>query len=139
MGAYFIGRPRIYQNVEDLDKAIEDYFFPVEYDEIQENGVYVKKPRPERGINKRPSLTGLTLALGFCDKSTVYDYQKRPEFSHSIKRALAMVELFYEERLSEQNVAGSIFALKNFGWKDKTETEISGELGIKQITGMEIK
>lgn len=139
MGAYFTGRPRIYQNVEDLDKAIEDYFFPVEYDEIQENGFYVKKTRPERGINKRPSVTGLALSLGFCNKSTLYDYQKRQEFSNSINRALTMVEIFYEERLSEASVAGSIFALKNFGWKDKTETEISGELGIKQITGMEIK
>ena len=46
------------------------------------------------------------------------------------------IENGYEKRLFENNPTGSIFALKNMGWKDKTETEHSGEL--KVITGMTV-
>jgi hypothetical protein len=36
----------------------------------------------------------------------------------------------YEEQLSGTAPTGSIFALKNMGWKDKTETEISGGMNL---------
>lgn len=103
------GRPRIYENPEELDKMCEDYF-------------------SDEGMIK-PTITGLSLHLGFADKTTLYDYRDRPEFSHSIKKALTKIEKYHEEALSENNVAGRIFALKNMGWKDKTETEHSGPGG----------
>lgn len=114
-----MGRPRIYESVEQLEETVKGYF--------------------EREDNKKVSVTGLALWLGFADKSTLYEYRDREEFSYPIKRALTMIEQYHEERLSENSVTGSIFALKNMGWRDKTETELSGELGVKQITGMEIK
>ena len=42
------------------------------------------------------------------------------------KRAILKIESVYAKKLAGQNVAGIIFALKNMGWKDKTETEHSG-------------
>ena len=44
--------------------------------------------------------------------------------------ALLIVENGYEMALRENNAAGSIFALKNMGWKDKTEHEMSGGIDL---------
>jgi hypothetical protein len=135
-----MGRPRIYDTVEEIEKEIDDYFFPIkrEYEDTFEGRVESRATKSTEMISK-PSVTGLALALGFADKSSLYEYRDREEFSYPIKRALTMIELKHEENLFGATVAGSIFALKNMGWKDKTEQEHSGELGIKQITGMVIK
>jgi hypothetical protein len=41
-----------------------------------------------------------------------------------------MIEQYHEEGLSDNNVAGRIFALKNMGWKDKTEQDLNLSGGI---------
>lgn len=87
----------------------------------------------------KPTLAGLALSLGI-DRQTLYNYKNRDEFFDIIKKATEMVEAKYEERLIyDGQPTGVIFALKNMGWKDKTETELSGEITTKQITGMEVK
>lgn len=78
-------------------------------------------------------ISGLAYFLGFADKTTLYDYRDRPEYSHPIKRAILRVEMAYENRLEGNNVTGSIFALKNMGWKDKTETEHSGNMPVFNV------
>lgn len=134
------GRPRIYETVEDLEEAILDYFMPqVMISTGNKHDVNDEVPSGKREPILKPSVTGLALHLGFADKTTLYEYRDRPEFSYPIKRALTTIEKYHEEGLSENNVAGRIFALKNMGWKDKVETELSGGLEVKQITGMEIK
>lgn len=100
-----VGRPRIYEGEEDLDAAVQSYI-----DLCKEE-------------KKKPTVTGATIHLGFCDKTTLYDYRDREEFSHSIKRLLLFVENGYEESLHTTTVTGSIFALKNMGWKDRTEVD----------------
>jgi hypothetical protein len=112
-----MGRPRIYDSVDDLETMCNEYF----------------------DVTNKPCVSGLALYLGFADKSTLYEYRDREEFSYPIKKALTRIELYHESRLSENSVTGSIFALKNMGWKDKVETEHSGEIAVKQITGMQIK
>lgn len=83
----------------------------------------------------KATVTGLTLFLGFCSRASLDDYEKRSEeFSYIIKRAKLAVENSYEM----SGLAFDIFALKNMGWKDKTETEHSGEITQKVITGMKI-
>jgi hypothetical protein len=99
-----VGRPKIYNSVDDILPVLQEW----------ENSV---------ANGSRPTITGLCLTLGFSDKSTLYDYRDRSEFSHPIKTALLIVENGYENALRENNAAGSIFALKNMGWKDKTEVE----------------
>ena len=68
------------------------------------------------------TITGLALHLGFCDRQSLYDYQKKDEFSGIVKYCRTMVEMGYELKLSGINVTGAIFALKNMGWRDKVET-----------------
>lgn len=109
------GRPLIYDNPTELAAQCEAYFAEIEAEK------------------KKPTITGLTYFLGFADKSTLYDYAKRDGFSHPIKRAILRIEMGYEEGLRDNNVAGTIFALKNMGWKDKTETEHSGKIELPNI------
>lgn len=69
------------------------------------------------------TITGVALALGFESRQSFYDYEENPAFSYIIKQARLRVENGYELSLRSVNVAGSIFALKNMGWKDKTEVD----------------
>lgn len=114
------GRPPIYETPEQLVSAIQAYFD----EKVESKGII--------------TVTGLAYSLGFASRQSLHDYKEKDEFSYIIKRAILFVESCYEEKLSSQACAGSIFALKNMGWKDKTETEHSGELAVKTITGMTV-
>lgn len=105
------GRPPIWDNPEDFDKSVEDYF----NQQIQH------------------TWTGLALHLGFESRKSLWEYGKKPEFSNSVKRALLRIEQIYEQNLFNKNAAGPIFALKNFGWKDKQEIEQSGGIKITAV------
>lgn len=117
-----VGRPRIFKCPEDFDALVDNYVSMCQ-------------------ANNEPILLmGMVLALGFVSKDSFYEYQKYPEFSDSVKRARALVEIEYEKRLAkgEQNAAGPIFALKNFGWKDKVEQEITNPDGSLRPTTIQI-
>jgi hypothetical protein len=103
-----VGRPAIHTDPKEVERLCMDYF----------NTLADGKP---------PTVTGLTLHLGFCDKSTLYDYAKKPEFTHPIKKAITFIEQFHEEATAYgEKCVGNIFILKNFGWKDTIATEHSG-------------
>jgi hypothetical protein len=106
------GQPPIFESAEEMQEVITKYFEGLVYEDCD-------------GIEHyRPALiTGLALALGFCTRQSIYDYEKREEYSYTIKRAKMMVEADYERRLDGKACTGSIFALKNMGWKDKQEIE----------------
>jgi hypothetical protein len=80
--------------------------------------------------DKKPTIVGLALDLGFHCKETLYQYAKNPVFTDLIKEGMAVVEEAHELRMYEQGCVGSIFVLKNMGWTDRQETEISGGLNI---------
>lgn len=113
------GRPPLFNSPEQLEKAVDEYI--------------ASCPKAELTI------TGMAMWLGFESRQSFYDYEKREEYSYIIKKARLAVENSYETSLRSQSVTGAIFALKNMGWKDKVETELSGEVTTKQITGMEVK
>lgn len=122
------GRPPIFDNPEALKAKVDDYFVWVEGEkEIVGEGddkeqVWKRKPR-------HVTITGLALHLGFESRQSIYDYEERGEFSYIIKNARLRVEENYEQNLHANNPTGSIFALKNMGWKDKTETALSNPDG----------
>ena len=71
--------------------------------------------------------SGLALYLGFVSRDSLWDYSKKPEFSDSVKKALSKIESIYEQRMNKSNnPSGAIFALKNFGWKDRQEIKHEG-------------
>lgn len=106
-----MGRHKKYETVEAIEAAIEEYFTP---------GPRVK------------TVTGLALHLGFTSRQAILNYEDDPKFIDAIKTAKLRVENQYEEALFSKNPAGAIFALKNFGWSDKqeTETKLSGGIDV---------
>lgn len=104
-----LGRPRIIKSVRQFNELVKAYFTECE----------------ER--NEQPLLTGLILGLGLSSRESLDEYGRRPEFSDSVKRAKLRIEMAYERNLPKSRTpAGIIFALKNFGWKDKQDIELSG-------------
>ena len=75
-------------------------------------------------------ITGLALALGLSGREALSEYGRREEFSATVKELKSVCEQFAEFRLfSGSNPTGAIFALKNYGWTDKQQTELSGPEG----------
>lgn len=126
-----VGQKPFYETPDEMQEKIEEYFEYIkgefhfetrETENFEEIKVVVWDRHPEPAL-----ITGLTLFLGFCDRQSLYDYQNnKPEFTAIVKRARLRVEMAYEFRLAEDKPVGAIFALKNMGWKDKQETEITG-------------
>jgi hypothetical protein len=107
------GRPNKWESVDDIQPLIDAFF--KECDD---------KDDPY-------TITGLALALG-TTRLGLINYEKKPGFVNAIKEAKARCENYAEKRLySDRNSAGSIFALKNYGWSDKQEVTVDGTVEIK--------
>lgn len=103
------GRPLKFQSVEELDKKIDEFF----------------------AIEPVPTISGLAVHLD-TSRRVLCEYGERQEYSNSIKRALQKCESYVEKGAltNKLNATFSIFNLKNnYGWKDKTESEVSGPNG----------
>jgi len=98
------GKPLKFKTVEILQEKIDDYFNTCD-----------KQGEPYM-------ITGLALHLD-TTRETLCDYGRKDGYSDAIKKAKLKVESSYEKRLIKQGRSGDIFALKNFGWKDKQEVE----------------
>jgi len=108
-----VGKPRKWQSREELIADINEYLENTPFEEY--------------------SVTGLALTLG-TSKQLLIDYQKRKEFKDIIDEAKLIVEHSYELSLRKNGRTGDIFALKNFDWKDKTESEDSITVKSYEIT-----
>ena len=119
-----VGRPLKFQSVEELQTKIDAYFVDI--------------PETEW------TWTGLAMYL-VTDKETLADYRdgkgERSEFSEPLKNAMLKVENGYEIDLKKHGRTGTIFALKNFNWKDKSEQDFTtggeklGSVLVKFIDG----
>lgn len=110
------GRPPHYSDPEVLQAECDEYFEFIKGEYDSEKKEWIREPEP-------PTVTGLTLYLGFCERNSLDEYEKKQEFSHIIKRARYRVEHGYEKRLHGDKNTGAIFALKNMGWKDIQKVE----------------
>lgn len=114
------GRPLKFQSAEELEDKINEYF------EVTPEGTR--------------TITGLAVHLD-TSRKTLMEYETRedklPELSNAIKKGKDRVEMDYELSLRKQGRSGDIFGLKNFGWRDKTETDITSKgdkvIGINYI------
>jgi len=98
------GRPLKFETVELLQEKIDSYFADTPKDEW--------------------TITGLALALDTY-RQTLINYEHKDGFVDTIKKAKQIVENGYEIDLKKHGRSGSIFALKNFDWKDKQETDVT--------------
>ena len=104
------GRPLSYKTANELQKAIDLYF-----------DVCEEKERP-------PTIAGLAYSLGV-DRHTVYNYENKDDFFHTIKRARERILVYLEEMLMTEGRGGQIFIAKNYGYTDKQEHELTGKDG----------
>ena len=121
-----VGRPPKYKTAIDLQEKIDQYFNSGLKKRIvllgrEPNQVPIEIPVP--------TITGLAYYLGFDSRQSFYDYEQKEQFSYTIKRARLFIEQEYEEQLHHGNTTGAIFALKNMGWYDKVQQELSGRDG----------
>jgi hypothetical protein len=100
----------MFNTPEDAQVLIDEYFNSLS--SVDAEGMQYMKPA---------TITGLAIALGFCSRQSMYDYEKKPEFTYTIKTARLKVENSYEINLFGKTATGAIFGLKNMGWTDKQE------------------
>lgn len=126
------GRPLKYKTREELQAAIDDYF-----DELDGHNAAMVLAKVDN--NYRPyTISGLAYSIDLTRQGLIeYSQKKSGEYSDTIRKAKARIERFNEEQLYRNGqVTGTIFNLKNnFGWKDKTEQELSGNIGLSGILG----
>lgn len=108
------GRPLKFETLQELKDKIDAYFADTPKDEW--------------------TITGLALALD-TSRQTLINYEDKEEFFDTIKRAKLIVENGYEIDLKKSGRTGTIFALKNFDWKDKNETDITSGGKVIPIYG----
>ncbi len=106
------GRPPIFNTPDELQERIDDY------------------KRYLKTSGKPPTIAGLAYYTGI-DRQTLYNYKSKDEFFDTIKTFVQWVLMNYEEQAVDKGNAGIIFLLKNYGYQDKQETEISGGLGLE--------
>lgn len=99
------GRPPIWTDPSVLQKLVDQYF---EHEE-------------------KPTLAGLACALDI-SRRTLYNYDEKDKFLYIIKKAREKVEEIYEKYLIYgEKPVGTIFALKNMGWKDRSDVTSNDE------------
>ena len=110
------GRPRKYKTVDKLNEAIDNFF-------------------ANRDKEEKPyTITGLAYALGFDSRQSIYDYiDRNDDFSYIVKRATLFIEDTVEQRLFGNNSSGSMFWLKNRGWRDTYHNEMNATVATPQI------
>lgn len=127
-----VGRPRLYNSAEEMQKRIDEYFESCfkaivvfnkdkcKYETVKdENGEIVTE-------QYRPfTVTGLADALDM-SRETLLRYGEDEEFSDTIIRAKRKCELYAEERLfDKEGNKGAMFSLSNnfANWKNKQEID----------------
>ncbi len=105
-----VGRPPLYDDPELMDAKIDQYF-----DQLGD---------------KPPTVPGLCFFLGFSSRQSFLDYEKKKDFSCTIKKARLRIECDRTERLisSGTPTAGLIFDLvNNHGYKNPQHVKHSGD------------
>lgn len=138
------GRPLKFQSLKELQEKIQAYFAECDPHWVSEtywdyprvtgtkklDQPMVEMTRMVRTPQLPYTITGLALALG-TTRDLLIDYEEKDEFSDTIKEAKSKVHNYAERALFGNNPTGPIFNLKNnYGWRDKTEQENSGEQKI---------
>ncbi len=136
-----VGRPLLFKTVKEVEDKINEYFNYCDNRLI--NGYDNKTNEQFAYISPEPyTMSGLAYYLGI-DRKTLLNYSKKEEFFPTIKRARNKVEMDVERRMNDKGsfTAGLIFNAKNnFGWTDKTETDItSGGKIIPILGGMSLE
>lgn len=115
---YRIGRPKLFETPAEFTEAANKYF-------AENDGGKI-------------SWTGLVLAVGASCRQTLERYKSGDHgegFIDPVKRALAVVENYYEESVDG---AKGIFILKNFGMRDNIDISADVNSTVTDMTEEEM-
>lgn len=129
------GKPLIFQTEKDLQDKIDQYFESCEKHVSIIKKKYIKtvngEPTEAEEIieeNKPliPTIAGLAQFIGI-DRTSLYNYSDREKYFDTVKNARDKILAYMENGLmnSTDPSAGKIFLAKNYGYTDRTETEMT--------------
>lgn len=136
-----VGRPATYKTVEEMQARIDAYFNSCYGEYITDgegNLMTDKQGHPVRTKPRPLTITGLALALGFSGRQALLNYEDKPKFMDTIKRAKSRIEQYAEERLFDKDgVNGAKFNLSNNfkGWSEKQQIDSNVNLSPVVFTG----
>lgn len=118
----------LFNTARQLDGLIAQYF---EIDAIPQHDLEAGTKEGTTGPGKQqatrqpdhPTITGLSLHLGFNSKQAFDEYELNGKFADRLKRARLRIEALYEKKLHTQYTSGAIFALKSLGWNERPENK----------------
>lgn len=138
-----IGRPPKYKTPQEMQRIIDLYFLACKVHQTGDTDLLNDCSDEDLLVindidDVKPTVTGLAYALDLTRRGLI-DYEEKDDFYHTVKKGKQRIEKYLEQNLYGQSVVGTIFNLKNnYAWKDKTETELSGELKIDQLSDVEL-
>lgn len=138
-----MARPRRWTKVSEMQKAIDNYLDSCKIEYLRdENGEIMQNCKGEPIIlsNKRATVAGLALALGFTTRKSLIDYTMRTDeedkpFVNAITRAKLTIEDATAQAAFERDSArGACFLLQNgFGYREEKGVDVSGEMTNRVI------
>ena len=109
----------IFSSADELDKLIDAFF-----KQLDSKKRSAKQTSEVKTSEVKPAtLTGLALHLGFNSREQFERYENKGKYASNLKKARLRIEAIYEKKLHQSTFGGAIFALKNLGWADKSETK----------------
>ena len=136
---YVTGNVPKYKTPQEMEDKIVEYFKTCEPKLMTfTDGDGNEQPVMVKGEpyykQEPPTKSGLALYLGFADRQSLYDYEKKKGFSCIIKRAKLALSQHHEKGLDKDKCTGHIFWLKCNGakepvneWNDKAEETSQNE------------
>lgn len=108
-----------FSSADELDKLVDAFF-----KQLEGKRRTTRKTGPAKTDEAKPAtITGLALHLGFNSRTQFEQYEKRGKYAANLKRARLRIEAIYEKKLHQSTFGGAVFALKNLGWMDKSDTK----------------
>lgn len=136
---YVTGNVPKYKTPQEMEDKIVEYFKTCEpriatYTDGDGNEQPVMVKGEPYYKQEPPTKSGLALYLGFADRQSLYDYEKKKGFACIIKRAKLALSEHHEKGLDKDKCTGHIFWLKCNGakesvneWNDKAEEGVSDD------------
>lgn len=112
IGPQLTGRPPMYKDPEEVREKIEAY----------------KKYLKEEG--KPATIAGGAYWLGM-DRITFYKYGQKEAFGNIIKEFREWILYELEQSAAEKGHAGNIFLMKNYGYTDRQDLNLGGDLKLE--------
>ncbi len=87
------GQPPTFASPEELQRKIDEFIESCSSKIIKDD-----EGEDQVDLGKPITISGLAYYLGFESRQSFYDYEKREEFSYTVKRARLFIESSYEQR-----------------------------------------